>query len=215
MVLILFTALAKNIKYFINHYLKFFKHYLKFKITQKFIAFAINYLLLQKSLNSCIISVIKITMNNSLLFYFILHDGNKLSVVLWFTSCYKNFFNDDFRREKTVGAKSFSLFAIPIRCTRERRERERRWSITRGNGGLARRNSIALEKQADPLVTNATWLSTGAIRNACYQVRVMLPRVRSWRHRRQWSKFHTNLKAEPKQATERKKRHSNVDKAAK
>jgi len=31
---------------------------------------------------------------------------------------------------------------------------------------LARRNSIALEKQADPLVTSATWLSTGAISDA-------------------------------------------------
>ena len=117
------------------------------------------------------------------------------------------------------GKKRLGLNLFPcsrfLYDARENGERERRWSITRGNGGLARRNSIALEKQADPLVTNATWLSTGAIRNACYQVRVMLPRVRSWRHRRQWSKFHTNLKAEPKQATERKKRHSNVDKAAK
>jgi len=110
-------------------------------------------------------SVIKITMNNSLLFYFILHGWNKLSVVLWFTSSYKNFFNDDFRREKTVGDKSFSLFATYSYTMHERTARERRWSITRGNGGLARRNSIALEKQADPLVTNTTWLSTGAIRN--------------------------------------------------
>jgi len=214
MVLILFTALAKNIKYLINHYLKFFKHYLKFKITQKFIAFAINYLLHQKSLNSCIMSVIKITMNNSLLFYFILHGWNKLSVVLWFTSSYKNFFNDDFRREKTVGDKSFSLFAIPIRCTRERRERETvinyegEWRSCEAKFNCVRKTGWSARHKHDMAVH---WRN----QERCYQVRVMLPRVRSWRHRRQWSKFHTNLKAEPKQATERKKRHSNVDKAAK
>ncbi|TGZ32701.1 hypothetical protein DBV15_00924 [Temnothorax longispinosus] len=85
--------------------------------------------------------------------------------------------------------------------------------MDQGNGGLARRNSIALEKQADPLVTSATWLSTGAISNAATKFGLCFPCVRSSRRRR--SKFHTNLKAVSRQATERKKRHNNVDKAAK
>lgn len=65
-------------------------------------------------------------------------------------------------RKKWVG-KSFALSDFYTMDEGTARDGDQ---LRGGNGGLARRNSIALEKQADPLVTNATWLSAGAISNA-------------------------------------------------
>lgn len=153
----------------------------------------------------------KIIMNIGLLFYFTW--WNKLSVVLWLTSSYKKFFSDDFRGEKRFGINLFpcSRFLYDARGNDEREtviNYEGEWRSCEAKFNCVRKTGWSARHKRDMAVH---WRN----QERCYQVRVMLPRVRSSRHRRQQSKFHTNLKAVPRQATERKKRHSNVDKAAK